>query len=82
MGAVEDLSDALARDVIAAMDELDDDTLVDQVSKILLSTSSTTQEAFMTFIKVRLAERRARRFLEDKIARAKAAKTPPAGPTP
>lgn len=80
MGAVEDLSDALARDVIAAMDALDDDTLVDQVSKILLSTSSTTQEAFMTFVKVRLAERRARRFIEDKIARAKAAKAPPADP--
>ncbi|HEX9858402.1 MAG TPA: hypothetical protein VGA75_08600 [Paracoccaceae bacterium] len=70
MSTLEDLTDALARDVIAAMDELGDDTLIDQISKILISTSSTTQEAFMTNIKVRLSERRARKFLEEKLARA------------
>lgn len=74
MSALEDLTDALARDVIAAMDELGDDSLIDQISKILISTSSTTQEAFMTSIKVRMSERRARKHLEDVLARAKAAK--------
>ncbi|MDT8855709.1 hypothetical protein RNZ50_11920 [Paracoccaceae bacterium Fryx2] len=74
MGIAEDLADALARDVIAAMDELGDDTLVDQVSKILIATSSTTQEAFMTSVKVRISERRARRFLDDRLAAARVRK--------
>jgi len=69
MQIVETLADALARDVLEAAERLGDDTLVDQVSKLLLSTSSTMQEAFATCIKVRTAERRARRFLEDVLAR-------------
>lgn len=64
MGVIEDMGDALARDVIDAMDELGDDRFYDKVSKVLADASPTMQEAFMTAIRVRLAERRGRAFLE------------------
>jgi hypothetical protein len=66
MGLTEDLADALARDTIAAMDELGDDTLVAQVSKILASSSIAGQEAFMASVRVIQAERRARAFLAER----------------
>lgn len=73
MGVVEDLADGLARDVIEAAEEIGDPNLIDEVAKMLLSTSQTTQEAFMTAVRVRLAERRARQFLERHMAKARAA---------
>lgn len=66
MGIVEDLADALAKDALAAAEKLDDDTLVKEVSEILGSSSTTTQEAFLTAVRVRRAERRARDFLFSK----------------
>lgn len=64
MGVIEDLADGLARDVLDAQAELDDDRFYEKVSKVLGDLSPTTQEAFMTAIRVRLAERRGRDFLE------------------
>ncbi len=63
MALIHDLCDALARDVVAAMDELGDDRFHEKVSKILLDMSPTTQEAYLTSIRVILAERKARAFL-------------------
>lgn len=68
MGVVEDLADALARDVLAAQDELGDDRLFERVAKALGDLSSTTQEAFLTAIRVRLAERRGRELLAAALA--------------
>ncbi len=73
MGVAEDLADALAKDVIAAAEELGDDTLIDEVAKALGQSSTTTEEAFMTSVRVRIAERRARRALETAVARRRAA---------
>jgi len=64
MGVLEDLADALARDTIEAMADLGDDTLIEEVAKQLAATSSTMEEAFMTSIRVRLSEQRARAYLE------------------
>ena len=64
MGVVEDMGDALARDVIAAMEELDDHRLPDKVSKVLLDASPTMQEAFLTAYRVRVAEKRGRSYIE------------------
>jgi len=64
MSLTDDLADALARDVIAAMDELGDDRFYEKVGKVLGELSPTLQEAFMTAMRVRLSEARARRFLE------------------
>ena len=60
MSIVEEMGDTLARDVIAALDELGDDRFYDKVGKILGDASPTLQESFMTAIRVRLADIRAR----------------------
>ena len=75
MSMLEDLCDALARDVVAAQDELGDDRFYEKVSKVLLDMSPTTQEAYMTSIRVILAERRARKYLEEALERSRAGKT-------
>ena len=64
MGVIEDMGDALARDVLAAMEEIGDDRLFDKIGKVLADASPTMQEAFMTSIRVRVAEKRGRAFLE------------------
>ncbi len=70
MGVVEDMGDALARDVIAAMTELGDERLPDKIARVLLDASPTMQEAFLTAYRVRVAEKRGREFL-DKLLTAK-----------
>lgn len=67
MGITEDLADALARDTIEAAEKLGDDRLVEEISKSLGSSSMPTQEAFMTAVRVRMAEKRARALLNSKI---------------
>ena len=68
MGITEDLADALARDVIEAADTLGDDKLIAEVAQVIGAASQTTQEAFMTAVRVRLSEKRAREFLARKLA--------------
>ena len=63
MGIVEDLADELAKDALKAADEHDDDMIVDKISEILGADSVTTQEAFLTAVRVRKADRRARVYL-------------------
>lgn len=63
----EDLADKLAQDAIRAAEELDDDLLVDQVAQVLGASSPSTEELYRTAVRVRMAEARARRFLDDKI---------------
>jgi hypothetical protein len=64
VSVLEDMGDALARDVIAAMEELGDERFFDKVSKVLLDASPTMQEAFLTAYRVRVAEKRGRAFIE------------------
>ena len=68
MGVIEDLADALARDVLEAQAELGDDRFYEKMSKVLGELSPTTQEAFMTSVRVRLAEKRGRDFLARSLA--------------
>ncbi|GGL65282.1 hypothetical protein [Wenxinia marina] len=81
MGVVEDLADALAKDTLEAADAIDDPNLVDEVSGVILAQSQTLQEAFMTAIRVRRSERAGRRFLDTRIAAARAGKAAPPPPT-
>ena len=75
MGVAEDLADALARDVLAAMDEMDEDRFFLEIGKMLASLSPSMEDGFMTAMRVRLAERRARDLLVRKLdAHRKAAK--------
>ena len=66
MRVVEELADNLANDAIELANELGNDDIIYETAKVLVATSSTMEEAYMTSIRVRLAERRARRFLEEK----------------
>jgi hypothetical protein len=77
MSVVEDMGDQLARDVIAAMEELGDERFYDKISKILLDASPTMQEAFMTAYRVRMAERRGRAFIEAALRAKREGRTGP-----
>lgn len=68
MSVIQDLADKLAEDVLAAETELDDDRFYEKIAKVLMAASPTFQEAFMTSIRVRLAERRGREFLNQALA--------------
>ena len=63
MSIVEEMGNALAREVIEALDEIGDDRFYDKVGKVLGDASPTLQEAFMTAVRVQLADVRARKFL-------------------
>ena len=47
------LADALAADTIKAMDTLGDDRLYEEVAKVLGASSQTSEEAFMTAVRIR-----------------------------
>lgn len=64
---MEEIADALARDVLRAVEETGDENLVTEVSRVIGSSSTTTQEAFMTAVRVRMSEQRARRLLAEKV---------------
>lgn len=68
MSFIEDLADDLARDVIAAQTRLGDDRFYEKVSRALGEASPTLQEAFMTSVRIRLAEARGRAVLERALA--------------
>jgi len=75
MSVIDDLADALAKDAIVLANQLGDDDIIYKTAKILSATSSTMEEAYMTWIRVRLAERRARMFLSEEANKIKAVKT-------
>ncbi|NDR55810.1 hypothetical protein [Aliiruegeria sabulilitoris] len=68
MGVLEDLADTLAKDAIEASEKLGDEDIITQVAKQLGATSTTMEETYLTSIRIRLSERRARRFLEARLA--------------
>jgi hypothetical protein len=68
MGVVDELADDLARDVLAAQDEMGNDRFYLDVAKVLSTLSPSMEEGFMTAIRVRLAERRGRDFLDKRLA--------------
>ena len=66
---LEEIADALARDVLKASQELRDDDLVNEISKVIGTSSPTTQEAFLTAVRIRMAESRARKALAEKLGK-------------
>ncbi|MDU8911031.1 hypothetical protein [Aestuariicoccus sp. MJ-SS9] len=67
MSLVQDMADALAEDVLKIQDELGEDRFYMEVAKELAASSTTLEEAFLTSIRVRLSERRARAFINNHI---------------
>ncbi len=69
MGITDDIADKLAIEALQLEVATGDDQFVVKVSEILGASSQTTQEAFLTSVRVRRAEARAQKFIE--TARAK-----------
>jgi hypothetical protein len=63
MGVIDDLADALAKDTLAAAERTGNEQLIVEVGRQLGASSSTMEEAYQTYIRVRQAEARARQYL-------------------
>jgi hypothetical protein len=63
MSVLEDLADGLARDALA-LERDEDDKLVDKIAIAIGASSQTLEEAYLTAIRVRRAEKRARALIE------------------
>jgi len=74
MGVAEDLADALAIDVIKAVDATGDEELITRIALVLGATSQTAEEAFLTAVRVRRANIKARALLLDTLKSFKAQK--------
>ena len=68
MSFVTELADKLAEDTFKAMKELEDDRFYVEVAKEIAASSTTLEEAFLTSVRVRMAERRARVFIRKRLA--------------
>jgi len=88
MGVTEDLADDLALQVIKYVDASGDEGVVNEIVALLGATSQTAEEAFLTSMRVRRANMKARALLLQKVkafkARQEAAGTaaPPSADTP
>lgn len=76
MPTTEELAIALAEDVLKAVAETGDDSIVTEVNKIVEAASSALQEAYMAAIRAQRAEAKARAFLDARLKRARAAARP------
>ena len=76
MATTEELGIRLAEDVLKAVAETGDDSLVNEVNKIVEAASSALQESYMAAIRAQRAESKARAFLNQRLKRARAAVQP------
>ncbi|MDF1855772.1 hypothetical protein [Pseudooceanicola sp.] len=76
MSTLEKLASKLGEDVMKAMDETGDHRLFMEVSKIIGAASQTLEEAFLTDIRVRLAERKGRELLARRLQQHRSTTTP------
>lgn len=72
MSYVEDLADRLAQDTLKAQDAIGEDRLFMEIAAQIGTSSNTLEEAYLTAIRVRMAERKGRAFLLDRVRRAQA----------
>ncbi|MEO9780393.1 MAG: hypothetical protein ABJH07_14270 [Sedimentitalea sp.] len=71
MSTLESLASKLADDTIEAMKITGDERLFVEIGELIGASSQTLEEAYLTAIRVRLAEKAARKLLNAKIAAAK-----------
>ena len=72
MGVTEDLADDLATQVIKYVDASGDEGVVNEIVALLGATSQTAEEAFLTSMRVRRANMKARALLLQKVKAFKA----------
>jgi hypothetical protein len=73
MGVTEDLADELAQQVIKYIEASGDEQVVNDIVKVLGATSQTAEEAFLTSLRVRRANIKARALLMERVRALKAA---------
>ncbi|MEM8631345.1 MAG: hypothetical protein AAGF74_08910 [Pseudomonadota bacterium] len=66
MKMIEDLADEMAMEVLRLQEDDSDNTLLNELSETIGASSQTMQEAFLTAVRVRRAERRARALIASK----------------
>lgn len=81
MANLDETADDLARLALEDEARTGDDKIVDRISEILGASSQTLQEAFLTQVRVRRAEKRARALLAERAKAAKTASATPASST-
>jgi len=79
MGVTEDLADELAQEAIQYIDATGDEQIISDLVKELGATSQTAEEAFLTSVRVRRANARARQLLAEKVRAYKAGKNQTGG---
>ncbi|MEO1137913.1 MAG: hypothetical protein AAFW87_00520 [Pseudomonadota bacterium] len=67
MGVTEDLADELALKVIKYVDASGDEQVISEIVKLLGATSQTAEEAFLTSMRVRRANMKARELLLERV---------------
>jgi len=67
MSTIETLAQKLAVDTLKVQDATGEDRLYVEVGQVLGAASQSLEESFLTEMRVRLAERKAREFLNQKV---------------
>ncbi|GHD99754.1 hypothetical protein U879_06145 [Defluviimonas sp. 20V17] len=70
MALIDDIAEALSAEAVKAIEATGDDRFHEKVAKVIGTSSTTLEEAFNTSMRLRLAERRARQFIEAELAKA------------
>ncbi|WP_278921694.1 hypothetical protein [Pseudophaeobacter profundi] len=73
MSTIEKLGEKLAIDTLKVQDAIGEDRFYMEVAQVLGAASQSLEEAFLTEIRVRLAERKARDFISGKLAQVQSA---------
>lgn len=77
MGIVEDVADELALESLKIINATGDDAFVKRVADTIGGSSQTMEEAYLTAVRVRRAEQRARSLLADIKAEMASSLPPP-----
>lgn len=67
MSLTQELADRLAEDTFKVMKATGDDRFFMEVAKVIGASSTTLEEAYLTSVRVRMAERRARQFILERL---------------
>ncbi len=71
MSYVDDVALELAQLALADAERTGEDKIVDQIGELLGASSQTLQESYLTFVRVRRAEARARLILAARVDKVK-----------
>jgi len=73
---VTEMANKLAEECIAVQKEVGNDRLFMEVGQVLGASSQTLEEAFLTAVRTRMAEKQGRQFLAEKLEGHRAAVKP------